>query len=118
MRGRSSEMRMRVLAFSSPTCLFVALIIQIRTWRLVFTREFGNEIERGPETFEGNLDGKNAGGLPSLQGCAEILDERLRGGLIDHYGEFCESTNVPSGDRGGPWTGERPGSVWRRRSWR
>src|SRR5580692_5060068 len=80
MRGRSSEMRLRVLAFSSPTCLFVALIVQVSAWRLVFTRKFGNEIERGPQTFEGDLDGKNPGGFPSFERGAEIIDQRLRDG--------------------------------------
>src|SRR5271167_468868 len=106
MRGRSSEMQLPRLAFSSPTCLFLALIIQIGTWRLVFACEFGNKIERGTQSREIDFNGKNPCGFPSLQGGAEIIDQRLRCRLIDARVELRERAYVSSIHRGAdPRTG-------------
>ena len=99
-------MRLPKLAYSSPTCLFLALIVQVGTWRLVFTGEFGNEIERGTQSREVDFDRKNPCGLPALQGGAEIVNERLLGSLIGTRGELREGSYVPSSHRGaGPRTG-------------
>src|SRR5580704_2400294 len=100
MRGRSLEMRLPGISFSSPTCLFLALIVQISSWSLVFTREFGNEINGGTQSREIDFDGKNAGCLPPLQGGAEIIDQRLRCRLTDARAELREGGYVPSIHRG------------------
>src|SRR5580704_13204786 len=72
-------------SFFSPTCLFLALIIQIGTWRLVFASEFGNKIERRPQTSKRNPYGKNPCGFSTLQSEPKIVDQGLCGNLSNFY---------------------------------